>query len=324
MSLSESNRDLLPTARRLFGTLAGTLAGLGDAELRPLDRGLSADLFTVHPEPSAAPAAVVKLQRGFAGKVWAEAGALAFLADKEIPDVPRPLLAEPKHDPPALVLSWVGDAHAARVELDRLDEPALTEFAHAFGRWLAVLHHLEVPAGDVKMSSDPLALPDRLLTQAENALKRFERDFGEREPDLLDLLERGLRWLDAHAASLLPGDTPRRMIHRDLRAPNVLADADHRFCGVVDFEHAAAAHPAWDFAKLRWWWFDRLPALEAPFRQGYESKRAWPDRDVRRLFRIFEATTLVAYFWERHPVYPGQARLQLAAELDDEPRPRWR
>jgi aminoglycoside phosphotransferase (APT) family kinase protein len=110
----------------------------------------------------------------------------------------------------------------------------------------------------------------------------------------------------------------------DLRRSNVLISADTPdFVGVVDFEHAAAADPAWDFAKLRWWWFDRCPALEAPFREGYESKRAWPDTQVRRLFRIFEATTLVAYFFGRHPVYPEQALLQLRSELDGSKRPAW-
>lgn len=327
MSLSESNRDFLPVARRL-----AEAAGLS-GELRPLDRGLSSDLFTVHPDLNLPPAAVVKLQRGFAGKVWAEAGALEFLESRSAEGVPRVLLSEPKHDPPALILSWVGGESVRSVDLDALPTDQLADkrerFAHAFGTWLANLHNLTVPRPEVdelqvKMSSDPLSLTDRLLTQAENALKRFERDFGDHEADLLALLERALAWLETHTPSLLSSDAPRRMIHRDLRAPNVLVDADHQFCGVVDFEHAAAAHPAWDFAKLSWWWFDRRPALEAPFRTGYESKRAWPDREVRRLFRIFEATTFIAYFWQRHPVYPGQARLQLTAELDRHRRPRWR
>lgn len=318
MTSSATNPDLYEPAR----TLADE-AGLAGHSLRPLDHGLSSDLFTVHATEQAPPEAVVKLQRGFAGKVHAEAGALEFLGTQDLPDVPRLLHAAPSHTPPGLVLSWLDAGCSPRgVELEPLSEHDLEKFGEHFGRWLAHLHSLEVPECQVKMSSDPLALPDRLLTQAENALRRFERDFGEAQPEIARLLKRALDWLEEHTSKLLD-TSARHMIHRDLRPPNVLVDRADEFCGVVDFEHAAAAHPAWDFAKLDWWWFDHTPALEAPFRAGYESKRAWPDRQVRRLFRIFEATTLVAYFFDRHLIYPDQALSQLRAELAGRERPRW-
>lgn len=319
MSTAQTDLDLLPHARAL-----AERAGFDTSCLQPLHRGLSADLFTIHPDESSAPDAVVKLQRGFAGKAWAESAALAFLGEHDFANTPRLLLAEPNHEPPALVLSWLGAGrHARGVDFDALDAEHTESLGHELGRWLGRLHELRVPPGDVKMSSDPLALPDRLLTQAENAVDRFARRHADQTATGA-LLADALAWLTTNIPILLGAFDDRRLIHRDLRPDNILVCGPERqFCGVVDFEHTAAAHPAWDFAKLRWWIFDAHPALEVPFRAGYERERTWPHDELRRLFRIFEATTLIAYFFGRHEVYPDQAIWQLEADLRGKDRPRW-
>jgi aminoglycoside phosphotransferase (APT) family kinase protein len=306
----KTNRDLLDEARGL-----AERAGFDRAEVEPFDRGLSSDLFTVQPYSDTDPAAIVKLQRGHRGKVYAESAALEFLDDTELASVPRVLLAEPTHEPPALVLSWLpGADHTLEEARDRPDEI----LAMQLGSWLAELHETEVTGDRVKMSTDPLSLTERLRTQARSAVESAGADHADAA-----LLADALEWLERELDAKPRLGQPRRLIHRDLRPHNIVLNERGDFAGVVDFEHAAAADPAWDFAKLQWWCFDRIPWLLAPFTEAYTRSRPLPAYSRRRLFRVFEATTLLAYFADKHPTYERETRRQLEAELNDAQRPKW-
>lgn len=290
-------------------------AGLPSGEVRPLDRGLSADLFTIHRAAAPEPVAVTKLQRGHRGKVHAEAAALAYLEDRHVSSVPRPLHIAAEHDPPALVVSWLPGAAST---LEDTDERVRPPTASALGTWTARLHDVLVTGDRVKMSTDPLALAERMRTQVRSAVERAGSEHAD-----AGLLAEALTWLEAALDRHPDLGQPRRLIHRDLRPDNIVLDADGGFVGVVDFEHAAGADPAWDFAKLQWWCFDRIPGLEAPFLDAYAQVRPVPAAATRRLFRIFEATTLLAYFAGKHDTYEREARRQLEAELTDAQRPKW-
>ncbi|MGM0556841.1 MAG: aminoglycoside phosphotransferase family protein [Myxococcota bacterium] len=310
MTLADTNRDLLARARKLAAR-----AGFEEADVRPLDRGLSSDIFTIERLSDDEPAAVAKLQRGHRGKVYAESAALAFLDDSDVGGVPRVLLAAPTHQPPALVLSWLPGANSTLEETRHTSNPAV---ARQLGAWLARLHETRVTGDQVKMSTDPLSLTERVRTQARNAVERA----GPEHTDA-PLLTDSLAWLERELDTRPSLGQPRRLIHRDLRPHNIVLDAEGALAGVVDFEHAAAADPAWDFAKLQWWCFDRIPWLLAPFTEGYTRVRPLPAYSKRRVFRVFEATTLLAYFAGKQDTYEHEARHQLEAELSGAQRPKW-
>jgi aminoglycoside phosphotransferase (APT) family kinase protein len=302
---------------RALSAAAHDLAHQADFDqhvVRALDRGLSSDLFTIHAYEASAPVAVVKLQRGHRAKIYAESAALDYLEARSTDGVPRVLLAAPEHAPPAVVLTWL-PSHGTLEERRDHRSDAL---GRAFGRWLARLHDTDVSGDRVKMSTDPLTLTQRLRTQARDAVRRADNADTHH-----DLLARSLAWLEKRLDDSPPLGQPRRMVHRDLRPQNVLVDKGDQLAGVVDFEHAAAADPAWDFAKLRWWCFDRIDWLEEPFVEGYTAIRDLPSAATRRLFRVFEALTLLAYFSGKHAIYEREARRQLQSELDDAPRPKW-
>lgn len=281
----------------------------GDHTLRPHSGGHSAQLYTVHTDPSQPPYAVLKLPQGKSTKALPEAAALRALAhDPHTPD-----LLHTHHDPPALLLSWL---HPGAGAWDPAPEDA--PIARALGTWLRHLHDLRPPPGDLKLSDDPMPLPERLLAQLTHARKRARRrarrdPWPQAEADLARL-DRAHTSLSEHP----PTPTPRALIHRDLRPANVCVTSEG-FVGVVDFERAACAPPAWDFVKLRWWLLDLHPTLQAPFHEGYGPS---PPEDDIRAFALFEAATMLAYFAGRHDVYPGECRRQLDASPEE--RVLWR
>ena len=277
------------------------LAGVPDDHtLRPHPGGHSARLYTVHADTSSPPHAVLKLPQGKSTKALPEAAALRALAN----DPHTPNLLHTSHDPPGLAMTWLHPK--ARAWEPTPEDP---DIARALGSWLRDLHKLRPPPGDIKLSDDPLPLPERLLTQLTSAHKRASRraarePWPEADADLARIA-RAHDHLTAHP----PSPSPRALIHRDLRPANICV-TDAGFAGVVDFERAACAPPAWDFVKLRWWLLDLHPTLEAPFHEGYGSP---PPEDDIRAFALFEAATMLAYFAGQHDVYPGECRRQLDA-----------
>jgi aminoglycoside/choline kinase family phosphotransferase len=292
--------------------------GYPDASLYLVAQSGSADLWRLTPQGHDAPAPVVlKCPRGLSTKIRAEADALAFLNAAHMPNVPT--LLHTDRDAGGLALSWL---HPACVTLDTwlATQPAdadIARVASQLGAWCARLHSLDVPPGPVKLSADPLPWPERLITQARDAVHSL-RKRARRNPALQPQLARCERELHTLTADIHAADLPARpgmMMHRDLRPPNILVAHDlqgaAQLCGVVDFERAGAGDPAWDVAKLDWWCFEPYPSLQKPFWNSYQATLPRPSNARVTLYKRFEALGLLATFAGKHPSYPDEATQRL-------------
>lgn len=147
-----------------------------------------------------------------------------------------------------------------------------------FGNWLTYLHDMDGSGMAIRYDTDPLPLRERLATTAIRAAERLNRTV----PDL-----------NENCAKLRGLPTTRAFVHRDLRWDNILVRRkDGTFAGVVDFEHAAVAVPAWDLVKPLSWKEPHEDAVSA-FLAGYGSA---PDTEI---FAWFEAVTVAAYMPDR-------------------------
>lgn len=299
--------------------------GVPDAvALRELEGGFSAQLWTVHVAQVSHPVAVVKTTPANSTRLVAEGAALKFLAHPGSPgQVPRVLGEWGSGRERALVLEWLAIDARSFEEASRGGQD-LSEAARSFGVWLARLHSLPVePGHGVKLSEDPVPWVDRARAQVDRAVSRWGKRRGhESRPSTRALVERARALFMASLCEYEMG--PRRMVHRDLRAANLLTDASGAFVGVVDFERSAATDPAWDMVKLAWWLFDEWPELREPVREGYESVASWPDHDAIELFGLLEALTLWCVFDGKHPIYPGEALAQLESLVDGGGLATWR
>ena len=199
----------------------------------------------------------------------------------------------------------------------------VAESLERFGHILASFHAMKVPKGSpLKLSDDPLPLPARLRAMQQRTIDQFERRHKRSPfPDYQKLRSALEVADDALKARLCdtPGhieDYPGRLIHRDLRAANVLltgAPSARSFAGVVDFERAAASDPAWDFVKLRAWIFAQWPRAEARILKGYQQVRPLPDEDRITTFTLHEALTTIGFFAGRNEGYTREAVRQIEA-----------
>lgn len=292
--------------------------------LRELDEGFTANLWTVHVDPACGPVAVVKAVPANSTRLVAEAAALKYLARGGSPGrVPKVLGAWGSGSERALVLEWLArDARSFEEAL--VGGQDLSGAAREFGGWLARLHGVHVePGHGVKLSEDPVPWVERAQKQVERAVSRWtKRRGGDAEVSTRALVERARE----RFASALGGYVarPSRMVHRDLRAANLITDAGGGFVGVVDFERSAATDPAWDMVKLEWWLFDAWPELRGPAREGYEEVAAWPEDDAIELFGLLEALTLFCVFDGKHPIYPVEAIEQMRSLVDGGGLATWR
>lgn len=315
------------TADRQPADLAAlaTLAGYPDAPLSLVAHSGSADLWRpCLPDGSLAPV-VIKCPRGLSTKIRAEADALAALNELAHPGVPALIAAD--RDAGGLVMSWL---HPACTTLDQWlatqpDPADVARVARQLGAWCASLHALHIAPGPIKLSADPLPWADRLIVMAQDAIDALTKR-ARRDPALQPALARCIHERDLLRAALNAaisdphdplGPRPARMLHRDLRPPNILvapgAGGQLDLCGVVDWERAGAGDPAWDLVKLGWWCFEPHPALEAPFWQGYTALSPAPSAARIDLYRRFEALGLLATFAGKHPDYPDEATRRLDA-----------
>jgi fructosamine-3-kinase len=146
-----------------------------------------------------------------------------------------------------------------------------------FGRWLAELHSIDPSGHGLRYDTDPLPLEERLAHSLEGALGRVPARFQERAERLVARL----------AESSTGTELACRFVHRDLRADNILVSLDGAFVGVVDFEHAAGAPPAWDLVKALHW--------NAPNRAAREAfSSEYGDLGDDTLWCEFEALMLLA------------------------------
>ena len=297
------------------------IEGMEGVQLAPFAGGHSAGVARVE-RLSSADAVTVGFAKVFARppQMKAERAALEHLGARGFGGVPRVRYASAGRGGRTLILSPVGELGLDEwSRASGRDGERTTSLARDFGGWLASLHEVEVGVGEVRFSDDPLSWSDRLRAQSARAARRA-RELPE-EPCALVL--RALSCFEEELDALDLPPRPGRMIHRDLRLANVRVDGEGRFCGVIDFERAGAGDPAWDFAKLEWWVFDLEPSLRAPFVEGYSALRELPTEATCRLYRLFEAATMVAWFHGTHPIYPAESARQLEAELERRTRPRW-
>ncbi len=244
-----------------------------------VDWGLSADLWRVGGE---SPIGVIKQNRGFASLVTNELAALQMLHERGFP-APR-VLGQTES---AFAMEWMGAGEGPA----EFSEPWLEPMADL----VATLHSIDAQHAPLKLAGDPLPLAERLDKIATKALKKLD---GTPHFDLAQSRLETLRWDE-----LAP--FPKQMTHRDLRAPNFVLGTDGLPIGLLDFEHAAATDPAWDFAKLMDW---TLPASSVePFLACYARHRAAPNTQRINAFRCFEAITQLSYFHDRNAAYRDHA-----------------
>lgn len=298
-------------------------AGRCPARLKPLPGGFSAHLLHVH-TPHSDSHAVLKRAATSRARILAERAALLHLsALRDIhAHIPRVLASDDAHCARAMLLSWVGEQRSTRTLEEALSagEPADSALK-ALGAFLARMHQVGVPADSgVKSSDDPLSLPERLLAMATGSVQALERRSAREGSggglEELDLLKRACEALSQRLVEHALPERPARMVHRDLRPANILVHHHPvRFAGVVDFERAAATHPAWDFVKLEWWLFERWPHTRAQLLAGYTGVRPLPDPQHITTFALHESLTMLAYFCGRHKGYVEQARERLRRML---------
>lgn len=313
------------TALHTHATALATRAGFADATLRPLTLGRSSRCWTIHTKkPHAPPLAIIKIPIGSKAKVGAEVRALNWLYAHGTTHIPHVLA----YDTQGMVLSWL---HPNAINLEqflRRNPSRPHKISHDLGTWLKRMHSIcATPTSGVKRSSDPMKLGDRLARQLGDAQRRLERVAHREHVDLSKDLAR-IQHTQRAIATWWAKDQPvdnqlMHMVHRDLCPSNILVhEHTGAFIGVVDFERAAAGPCAWDFAKLQWWILDVGICDANTFFNAYGDHM---EATTLRVFRLFEAATMLAYFALKHPVYPKEARAQIDADLVDGcTRPSWR
>ena len=148
-----------------------------------------------------------------------------------------------------MVVTRVPGADAATV-------PVTAGFYEAVGEGLAALHTVTaVPGLHADVPDDPVPLVSAYATDG-----------------LIDAAT--AHWLTAWFGKLRRPPLPQVLIHGDVAEQNLMADADGRFTGFVDWGDAQLADPAVDFAKLP------LPSADQALR-GYLGSAElgdWPAR----------------------------------------------
>jgi aminoglycoside phosphotransferase (APT) family kinase protein len=301
-------------------------AGLCPARISSISGGYSANLWRVDGHDGH-PVAVLKRAASSSARVTAERAALDHIT-RHAPEAlrahtPRVLAANTSHHTRALLLSWVGD-HTAQQTCtleDALSQHTATpEALERFGETLAKLHAIEIPEGSsLKLSDDPLSLPSRLRAMQQRALEQLEKRHTREPINDFERIFASARAADRELARRLDPeahhieDYPGRLIHRDLRAANImLAQNGTRFAGIIDFERAAASDPAWDFVKLDAWIFSRWPEASAPILAGYTRILPLPPDERIETFALHEALTTLGFFAGRHDDYTKEALARIA------------
>ena len=271
------SRSTIPSIPDIIRTLAHEV--FGDVPITKVNWGLSADLWRIG---DTTPLGVIKQNRGFTSLATNELAALEFLSQHKFP-APRVLGQADS----AFALEWMGANEGPAVFSASWIEP--------MADLVACLHSIDAEVAPIKLAGDPLPLATRLAKIATKAAGKLD-DTVHRS-----LARKTLQSLDW--AEFEP--FPKRMTHRDLRAANFIVDARGRPTGLIDFEHAAATDPAWDFAKLLDW---TLPESHTKsFLASYEQHRPAPHQDRIAVFRRFEALTQLSYFYDRNPDYRDHA-----------------
>ena len=170
----------------------------------------------------------------------------------------------------------------AAISFDWIEGIPFSELAHRpellemLGERVATMHALDVPASsDIKGTSDPFSLPDRLL-QIARGLAGSD-----------GISKRGLAYIEANLDVV--GEV-RGLVHRDIKPENVLLTGDNREPVLLDWEFAGRFPPAWDFAKAN----SSLlftPRAIAAFNAGYAARRELPSVEEVEFFRVFECFT---------------------------------
>ena len=279
-----SDFDILAAARLLASQAE---VEFDRAEL--CDWGLSSDLGVLFRDDQ--PIAVAKANRGFVSRVHAEVSSIEHLASFDLP-VPH-LMADSDALCPAiskrtLLLSWVPGAVAPDT-----NAPRAADWAQSCGKLVATLHQIDASGTQLRLASDPLPLDQRMLRQCNSACQKLAN---------LQTRELALQ-ATSRLAQILP-DLPfiQRVIHRDLRDVNFAWNSVGQPVGLVDFEHAAASDPAWDFAKIKLWLTPSADEFGA-FQEGYTQVRPLPDADKIQAFGVHESVTMLGFFEKRQPEY---------------------
>lgn len=244
------------------------------------------------------PIAALKLSLDNPTKLTPEHHALMLL--EAHPATPNVLA----HAPGALLLSWIpGASCEPRTTLKDFSEHTATQLATL----LATLHTTTPPAHtQLKLLHDPMPLHDRLARIAQKSARRAKKRLNEADCTRLEL---ALDALDTQLSRAHTSLTRKRLIHRDLNPENLIVSPHGDLLGLVDFERAAAAPPAWDFVKLRWWIFAHLPDTHwSAFTKAYEAQAPTPHPELCTLFELFESLTMLAYFAHSPQPYAARAR----------------
>ncbi len=153
--------------------------------------------------------------------------------------IPAPANAEAVRDDDGSVLAVSYD-YIEGVTIDALGRAARATLAREVGAALTALH--EIPVEEARALGVP------------------ELDLGEElyrpmvEASLPHLGARGRAWLERRFATFIEGGgsrgATRVLVHADLGCVHVLAGADGRLAGVIDWGDALIADPAYDLAAL--------------------------------------------------------------------------
>ncbi len=158
--------------------------------------------------------------------------------------------------------------------------PEREQAATEAGRYLAMMHTQTFDDGFYKLC-DRVTDP---FTTWSDYVWWFFREYASLllQKRLIDaaVIQRAEQVL-TRCKSLLTQITLGALVHADYHAENLLVENGH-ITAVIDFEHAKAADPAWDF-RIYEQWEDECPGFRAGLYGGYQQIRPFDDHHFLRV-----------------------------------------
>ncbi|MDE0959617.1 MAG: aminoglycoside phosphotransferase family protein [Planctomycetota bacterium] len=176
----------------------------------------------------------------------------------DLAHLPR-LLDQDPHDKSLLISAVPG----VPIEKSPLAAGQLEKVMQQAGHWLAALHRLDF------QDTDELSLSDSLPLRLESWIENHGNSLTENEI--------AISRQRVGDGSIFKS-TPRVPCHNDFQPRNWLWDGLQ--VGIIDFEHANANHPAFDWVRLETGIWQKAPELRDRFIEGYGEEPLWSDGDV--------------------------------------------
>lgn len=171
-----------------------------------------------------------------------------------------PRLLDQNPDEKCLLISAVP---GVSIEKSPLATGQLEEVMQQAGSWLRGLHRLD------PLASDDLSLSESLPLRLESWIENHGDSLTENEIELAR---------QRVGDGSLFKSTLRVCCHNDFQPRNWLWDG-HQI-GIIDFEHAHANHPAFDWVRLETGIWQKAPELRDRFIDGYGEEPDWSDGEI--------------------------------------------